>query len=208
MTDTADLMDPPVPWWPAVPLAYLVLVPWRHVGSFLAGAVIGALVLGALAGSGQAPSGTSAADTADTFPVSAARTTAGPVSEVAASPRDDPVPRGSPNPQPSSASAASPSRAELEAIVRSAFPDEPERAVRVVECESTFRPDAIGDDGRAVGLWQWWYETWTASARRALGYDPGDRRTDPLLSTAVAAHKVATEGWWAWSRCHTGVETG
>lgn len=40
MTDTADLMDPPVPWWPSVPLAYLVLTPWRHVGSFLAGAVI------------------------------------------------------------------------------------------------------------------------------------------------------------------------
>lgn len=75
-----------------------------------------------------------------------------------------------------------------------------ERFADVMFCESSFRPDAIGDGGAAVGIAQWHERTWAASTRRYYGMELAPAmRLDPELALLVAARKWAAEGPWAWS---------
>ena len=58
----------------------------------------------------------------------------------------------------------------------------------VAVCESNLRPDAVGDHGASVGIFQF-QELWLPLGHR-LGY-PGDWRTDPYASADVAAYLFA-----------------
>lgn len=70
----------------------------------------------------------------------------------------------------------------------------------VMFCESSFRPDAIGDGGRAVGIAQFHAPTWASSSRRYYGMELAPAtRLDAELALLVAARKWAAEGPWAWT---------
>lgn len=71
------------------------------------------------------------------------------------------------------------------------YGQDPARMIAVARCESSLDVNAVGDQGAAVGLWQFHLPTWTANARRVFGRDVGDLRTDPVRSSVVAA--------WMWS---------
>jgi len=82
-------------------------------------------------------------------------------------------------------------RSPQEIMVRQmalAFGVEPERAACIVRLESQWDPMAIGDDGAAVGLWQWHLASWR-HVRARMGLSLEDRRHDPVASTSVAL-------WW------------
>lgn len=75
-----------------------------------------------------------------------------------------------------------------------------ERFADVMFCESSLRPDAIGDGGRAVGIAQFHVATWAASSRRYYGMELAPAmRLDPDIALLVAARKWIAEGPWAWS---------
>ncbi len=109
-------------------------------------------------------------------------------------------------PSPSEVVRAAPvsrsySREEIVLIIRNAAHEygvDPERALVVAWCESSYDPYAVNAVSGATGLWQWLLPTWDANARRVFGRDVGDLRTDPLRSSIVAMSKVAREGWGAW----------
>ena len=86
-----------------------------------------------------------------------------------------------------------------------AFGVEPERAACIVRLESEWDPAAIGDDGAAVGLWQWHMASWR-HVRRQMGLSTEDRRMDPVESTATALFAIGRLGlgrWWTADRqCH------
>ena len=72
----------------------------------------------------------------------------------------------------------------------------PSTMLRVAFCESTFRTWVYGDQGRALGLFQFHLPTWLANAKR-LGYTT-DMRDDPVASSRVAAEMFSRgqQGQW------------
>ena len=73
------------------------------------------------------------------------------------------------------------------------------RALNIIYCESSGRPQAIGNNTngtRDVGLWQFNDDTW-AWLKPKLGII--EDRTNPETSTAVAAWLVYNDGWHHWN---------
>lgn len=70
-------------------------------------------------------------------------------------------------------------------------------AACVVRHESEWDPAAIGDQGRAVGLFQWHRPSWR-HVRRAMGLSIEDRRHDARESTVTAlwAMNNGYADWW------------
>ena len=82
-----------------------------------------------------------------------------------------------------------------------AFGVAPDRAACIVMRESGWDPAAVGDDGAAVGLWQWHLRSWR-HVRRAMGRSIEDRRADPLESTVTALWWIGQGygDWWTADR--------
>ena len=83
-----------------------------------------------------------------------------------------------------------------------AFGVDPERAACIVRLESEWDPGAVGDDGAAVGLWQWHPESWR-HVRAAMGASVEDRRADPVESTVTALYAIGRLDlgrWWTADR--------
>ena len=88
----------------------------------------------------------------------------------------------------------------IEQIITNAaieFSVDPAWLLRVAFCESSYRPDAIGDHGASVGLFQIQRAFWSEVAPR-LGY-VGDLRHDPVASSRVAAYAFANGRAGAWT---------
>ena len=103
-----------------------------------------------------------------------------PDSPILSTPRDDP--------------------AAVLTIIRAAaieFGQDPDELVRVAFCESSHRPDAIGDAGASVGLFQFQVYRWNLNAP-SLGYHD-DLRLDPVASSRVAAYAFSTGQRSAWT---------
>lgn len=69
----------------------------------------------------------------------------------------------------------------------------------IVERESEWNPQAIGDDGAAVGLWQWHLGSWEY-VRDRMGLPTDDERDSPIESTRTAAYAIGVLGlddWWS-----------
>jgi hypothetical protein len=86
-----------------------------------------------------------------------------------------------------------------EIIARAAreFGVDPVMLDAVAFCESSYRPAAVGDDGAAIGLfqfheWRWWHNA------PALGYSQ-DLRADPVAASRVAAYAFSTGQRAAWT---------
>lgn len=89
---------------------------------------------------------------------------------------------------------------EIEHIITAAaleWGQDPEELIGVARCESSLRPDAVGDHGEAVGLFQFHPWRWEINAP-ALGY-VGDLRADPVAAARVAAYAFATGQRSAWT---------
>lgn len=63
--------------------------------------------------------------------------------------------------------------------------------------ESTYNPLAVGDSGKAHGMWQW-HLTSYQFMRGKMGLDTADRRFDPEDSTQTAMYAIANgySRWW------------
>ena len=73
------------------------------------------------------------------------------------------------------------------------------RALGIIYCESSGRPTAVGINSNGtkdVGLWQFNDDTW-AWLKPKLGII--SKRTNPEVSTAVAAWLVYNDGWHHWN---------
>lgn len=68
---------------------------------------------------------------------------------------------------------------------------------QIALCESTWTPSAVGDDGEAVGLFQWHEDTWAAFAN-ALDRSKG---RENAWAAAFEAAKAVREGHAAWWTC-------
>ena len=67
--------------------------------------------------------------------------------------------------------------------------------------ESRYDANAVGDDGMAIGLWQWHLESWEY-VRGKMGLPMEDRRADPVESTITALYAIDKLGlahWWTTS---------
>lgn len=75
----------------------------------------------------------------------------------------------------------------------------PALAARVVDLECPrWDPEETGDDGAAVGLWQWHLESWLL-VRQHMGASLEDLRADPVESTRTAMYAWSVMGlqrWW------------
>jgi len=94
-------------------------------------------------------------------------------------------------------------RAMVEEAARH-FGQDPIISARVVGLESDWDPQAIGDDGRAVGLWQWHLGSWEF-VREHMGEPTTDLRSDPVESTITAmyAWDMGLARWWTGYRVAT-----
>jgi len=92
--------------------------------------------------------------------------------------------------------------AQIESVIRLLAPRygvDPDYAVEIARLESGLNPYAVGDKGKAVGLWQWWYESWVC-VRRAMGLPVTDRRDDVFESTITALYALGVmklDRWWS-----------
>jgi hypothetical protein len=86
------------------------------------------------------------------------------------------------------------------------------RAVQTVTLESAWDAAAVGDNGLAVGLWQFWPETWTWACA-LVGYPQWrdiENRNDPIKSTIVALEMIRRDWGHLWTgyRMTANQETG
>ena len=70
------------------------------------------------------------------------------------------------------------------------------RALATVTAESTWDADAVGDEGDAVGLWQFHEPTWTWACEYTghAEWQAPEMRRDAVASTVVALDMIAA-GW-------------
>lgn len=82
---------------------------------------------------------------------------------------------------------------------------DPARALATVMAESAWDADAVGDNGLAVGLWQFHgaesANTWAWACERTGRPEWADdsNRADPLKSTIVALDMIADGYGWLWT---------
>jgi len=84
-------------------------------------------------------------------------------------------------------------------LVARAYGVHPGLAVIIARRESSFDPDAVGDNGDAVGLWQWHWKSWHY-VREKMGLDTFDGRADPWESTVTAMYAMSVlhlYRWWS-----------
>jgi len=84
-------------------------------------------------------------------------------------------------------------------LVASSYGVHPRLAVIIARRESSFYPDAVGDKGDAIGLWQWHLASWT-HVRVKMGLDTKDMRSDPWESTITAMYAMGVlhlYKWWS-----------
>lgn len=70
-------------------------------------------------------------------------------------------------------------------------------ATRVAFCESGFNPNAVGDQGRARGIFQFWQATFLET--RVGAANGWDAAFNAEVNVRAAAEKVARDGWRAWT---------
>lgn len=70
-------------------------------------------------------------------------------------------------------------------------------ALEICRLESGFKPDAVGDNGAAVGLYQWHKQSWE-HVRRLMGEAPTDCRLDPWQNIATAMYAMGCQGLYTW----------
>lgn len=76
---------------------------------------------------------------------------------------------------------------------------DPVYAINIVTLESSWDPNAIGDGGKAVGLWQWHLKSWEY-VREKMKLPLDDLRTDPYEATRTALYAIGVldlERWWS-----------
>lgn len=79
-----------------------------------------------------------------------------------------------------------------------AYGVDPELAIEICRLESDFDCYAVGDNGMAVGPWQFWPETWVW-LREQMHEDPDlALRTNPWESTKTAMHAMGVMGLYRW----------
>jgi hypothetical protein len=66
---------------------------------------------------------------------------------------------------------------------------DPEIANNIIQCESGWNPNAIGDHGESLGLWQ----------IHQPAHNTGDMAFDPILSTEYAIKLMQKSGYFPWS---------
>lgn len=66
---------------------------------------------------------------------------------------------------------------------------DPKIADKVIQCESGWKPSAVGDGGQSWGLWQ----------IHQPAHNLGTASFDPYLSTAYAIELLEKNGWSPWS---------
>ena len=74
----------------------------------------------------------------------------------------------------------------------------PDYVACIVGHESRYDVMAVGDDGMAIGLWQWHIGSWEY-VRGKMGLPLEDRRADPVESTITAIYAIDRLGlarWW------------
>ncbi|CAN5754191.1 hypothetical protein BH23ACT5_BH23ACT5_22750 [soil metagenome] len=87
------------------------------------------------------------------------------------------------------------SEMQVRALVSMYFqPEDINRAIRVVWCESRFNPTATHPNTGATGLFQHLPEFWSQRAE-AAGF-PTAEPTDPEANVAAAAEAIYNEGGW------------
>ena len=72
-------------------------------------------------------------------------------------------------------------------------------AIQICRLESGFNPDAVGDNGDAVGLWQWHKGSWNY-VRQRMDRPIDWPREDPWESTLTAMYAMGVLNlyhWWA-----------
>jgi hypothetical protein len=110
-------------------------------------------------------------------------------------PTPTPVPTATPTPVLEVAPGAALTREQMYEVLRRAGwpPEEWERARAVAWCESRWRPDAVGDGGDSLGLFQLW-GGWFAWAGVSA-----EQWADPVVNAAVALRVWETHGWEEWA---------
>lgn len=74
----------------------------------------------------------------------------------------------------------------------------PEYMLCVASYESDFRPAAVGDNGKAVGLYQWHKPSWEY-VRGKMGEDPDpELREGPTEAAQTAAYAMGELGLYRW----------
>jgi len=76
---------------------------------------------------------------------------------------------------------------------------DPELALCICRRESSFNNRAVGDEGEAVGLWQWHKTSWD-HVRRSMDLSTTDHRANIVESTEAAMYAMSDLGlyhWWA-----------
>jgi len=84
-------------------------------------------------------------------------------------------------------------------LVATSYGVHPGLAVIIARRESSFDPDAVGDNGKAVGLWQWHLKSWS-HVRKKMGMLCVDDRRDPWESTVTAMYAMSVlhlYRWWS-----------
>jgi len=79
------------------------------------------------------------------------------------------------------------------------FHVDPRLALAIARRESAFNPNAIGNDGKAVGLWQWHLPSWI-HVRRHMNLPSDDCRLDIAKSTQTAMFAMGIlhlYHWWS-----------
>lgn len=82
--------------------------------------------------------------------------------------------------------------------IAEAFGVDPVIALLVVEYESSWNPEAVGDSGAAVGLYQWHLPSWEL-VRKHMGASLEDLRSSPVESTITTMYawkRMGLQHWW------------
>jgi len=80
-------------------------------------------------------------------------------------------------------------------------PEQVNKALSVMQCESGGNPNAKNPNSSASGLFQWLWRDFLYWANDIMGLNVGtDARFDPTISVAVSAYRVAVQdGWRGWT---------
>lgn len=78
-----------------------------------------------------------------------------------------------------------------------AYGVDPELAIEICRLESDFDCYEPGDDGLAMGPWQFHLASWEC-VRTHMGLPLDDLRTDPYESTRTAMHAMGNMGLYRW----------